>query len=253
MPKTTPSGPKPAAPAAKAAKAVTKANIGQKTVLAAKGLVKVTKTPRAKLKPLTAGKNRSGPRPRTSQGKLAAGPDDPKYTEITPIVLTAIFAALAETGRITQVCKDLRVNYPTYHALKNADKDVNNRHDEAMKLAFSGMEDEVRRRAFRGVSKPVYQGGVLVGHIQEYSDRLAEFMIRAHKPEVYSPKTTAAVEHSGNISVAATYAQMSDEALNEQINKKLRFLGMLRDTGKDGDDQDPEPLKDSPEGGGEDV
>lgn len=218
-------------------------------MLAAKGLVKVTKTPRSKLKPLTAGKNQSGPQPRTSTGALAAGPDDPKYTSITPIVLTAIFAALAEHGRITQVCKDLRVHYPAYYALKEADQEIKARHDEAMRRAFEGMEDEVRRRAFNGTDKPVYQGGVLVGHIREYSDTLAQFMIRAGKPEVYSPKVDAAVQHSGNVGVAHTYAQLSDEALNAEITKKLKFLGLVRI--EPGDEpastEDKDPLKGSPE------
>ena len=246
VPKKTTSAAQPAAPAAKAAKAAT--SLRTKTRLKAKGLA-IPVPKRVPPIPSVAGKNQSGPRPRTSNNKMAAGPDDPKYTELTPIVLTAMLAALAQCGRITKVCHDLRIHYPTVHALKEEDKEFKERFDEAMKQAFVGMEDEVRRRAFNGVAKPVYQGGVLVGHIQEYSDTLAQFMIRAGKPEVYSPKIDAAVQHSGNVAVAHSYAQLSDEALNAEINKKLRFLGLIKPTAdeSDVDAQDADPLKDSPE------
>lgn len=238
-----------APPAAKADKPISKTTkLAVKTALRAKGQVKVPKVPRKTPIPSVAGKKRDGPQPRTSTGAIAAGPDDPKYTPITPIVLDAIFGALAVTGRITQVCRDLRVHYPTYQVLKDNDKDIRARHDDAMRHAFVGMEDEVRRRAFDGVAKPVYQGGVLVGHIQEYSDTLAQFMIRAGKPEVYSPKIESAVQHSGNVGIAHSYAQLSDDALNDQINKKLRFLGLLPPAEDETtDEQDKDPLKGSPE------
>jgi len=32
-------------------------------------------------------------------------------------------------------------------------------------------------RAFQGLDRPVFQGGKLVGHVREYSDRLAELLI----------------------------------------------------------------------------
>src|SRR4249920_237619 len=38
---------------------------------------------------------------RTPTGQLAAGPDDPKYTEITPIVVSAFIGALAQSGMPT--------------------------------------------------------------------------------------------------------------------------------------------------------
>lgn len=44
------------------------------------------------------------------------------------------------------------------------------------------LEEEAQRRAVQGVSRPVYQGGELVGHVQEYSDTLMNIMLQARRP-----------------------------------------------------------------------
>ncbi len=56
------------------------------------------------------------------------------------------------------------------------------------------LEDEVHRRAVKGVEKPVYQGGILVGAVTEYSDSLLSFALRGKNPKVYN---TERHEHSG--------------------------------------------------------
>ena len=57
------------------------------------------------------------------------------------------------------------------------------------KSALAGrnmLEDEAIRRAKDGVrEKPVYQGGKLVGHVQEYSDTLLIFLLKGARPEKY--------------------------------------------------------------------
>ena len=55
----------------------------------------------------------------------------------------------------------------------------------AVEEATERLELEARRRAFEGVEKPVYQGGEHVGDIQEYSDTLLMFLLKAARPEVY--------------------------------------------------------------------
>lgn len=48
------------------------------------------------------------------------------------------------------------------------------------------LEDAAHRRAVHGVEKPVYQGGVMVGTITEYSDTLLNLALRGKKPERYN-------------------------------------------------------------------
>ncbi len=56
---------------------------------------------------------------------------------------------------------------------------------EAEACAVEIWEDECRRRAFKGVDEPVYQKGMLVGHVRKFSDLLAIFMLKGARPEKY--------------------------------------------------------------------
>ena len=62
-------------------------------------------------------------------------------------------------------------------------------------LGVEALEDEALRRAIKGVSEPVYQGGELVGHKQRYSDTLAIFLLKAKKPNKYRDRVH--LQHEG--------------------------------------------------------
>lgn len=48
------------------------------------------------------------------------------------------------------------------------------------------LEDEALRRGVEGVEKPIYQGGVLVGTVTEYSDTLLGLKLRGKIPDIYN-------------------------------------------------------------------
>ena len=52
-----------------------------------------------------------------------------------------------------------------------------------MEIGIDNQIDECRRRAFRGVSKAKFHKGKVVGFEKVYSDTLAMFLIKAHRPE----------------------------------------------------------------------
>lgn len=55
------------------------------------------------------------------------------------------------------------------------------------------LEAEAVRRAYKGVRKPVYQGGLLAGYVQEYSDALLMFMLKGLRPEKYRDRADVTV------------------------------------------------------------
>jgi hypothetical protein len=55
------------------------------------------------------------------------------------------------------------------------------------------LEAEAVRRAFRGVRRPVYQGGLLAGYLTEYSDQLLMFVLKAMRPERFRDKSEISV------------------------------------------------------------
>lgn len=61
-------------------------------------------------------------------------------------------------------------------------EDFITRWDSAVEAGTDRLEDEARRRAERGVERPVYQGGVMVGTITEYSDTLMSTLLKGNRP-----------------------------------------------------------------------
>jgi hypothetical protein len=57
------------------------------------------------------------------------------------------------------------------------------------------LEEEMYRRAVKGVDKPVWQGKEFMGTVKEYSDTLAIFLAKARRPHVY--RENVRVEHTG--------------------------------------------------------
>lgn len=75
-----------------------------------------------------------------------------------------------------------------------ADEEFAKAWEDAYNEGTDRLEDEAMRRARDGVQKPVFQGGQLVGHVQEYSDTLATLMLAGRRPEKYKKQS---VELSG--------------------------------------------------------
>ena len=57
--------------------------------------------------------------------------------------------------------------------------------EDALDAALDNLEYELHRRAFTGVSKGVWHAGEKVGEEIHYSDTLAMFLMKAHRPEKY--------------------------------------------------------------------
>lgn len=70
---------------------------------------------------------------------------------------------------------------------------------EATKIGVESLEEEAHRRAYHGTEKPVFHKGEICGHIREYSDTLLQFLLKAHKPDVYREKVDH--EFAGAITV----------------------------------------------------
>lgn len=52
---------------------------------------------------------------------------------------------------------------------------------EAQEAATDLLEAEARRRGLHGIDKPIIYKGKIVGHMKEYSDRLLERLLEAHR------------------------------------------------------------------------
>ncbi len=72
------------------------------------------------------------------------------------------------------------------YQVKKKDKAFAEAWDEAIEIGIDNLEYEARRRAMNGTKRPVFYKGKVCGHIQEYSDKLMETLLAAHRPSKYN-------------------------------------------------------------------
>lgn len=200
---------------------------------AAKAAASPKKVPPSKQPNITAKRKGTKPRlnnniRRNEDGVQLADPDDIKYVDIlnSKSIQAAWLTSYSMTGSVDQSCRELKVYRLHINKLRDTDPDFEAGYQEAFKHVVRGWEQEVARRAFKGVTREIYHQGEVVGHEQVYSDRLAEFMIKAHgQSEKYNPPSRASIETNGTAIIA--YREMDEETLNKAMAKHAAALGIL--------------------------
>lgn len=127
-------------------------------------------------------------------GRKAATKATPEK-EVNDLAKAVIIAALAAGSTVLLAAQEAGVNKTTAYRWRESDEDFAQAWDEALEEGTDRLEQEALRRARDGVSKPVFHKGSVVGHVQEYSDTLAIFLLKARRPEVYRER--ASLEHTG--------------------------------------------------------
>lgn len=113
--------------------------------------------------------------------------------------LQALSDGLSVTGAATYA----GIGRRTVYEMRARDPEFAEAWASAYEAGTDAFEDEARRRAMQGTSKPVFYRGEVVGHVQEHSDRLMELFLRARRPHLYRERVD--VQHSA---VAMTPEQL---------------------------------------------
>jgi len=138
--------------------------------------------------------------------------------ERLPRWTAAFISALAQTGNISEACKDADIGRRTAYDLRERSEEFAALWKDALDEACDALEKEARRRAKDGVVNTIFYKGEPVGEEHQYSDTLMIFLLKAHRPEVYRERM-----ESLNISLTAEeLANLPDEQLDELINKLSR-------------------------------
>lgn len=89
---------------------------------------------------------------------------------------------------------------------------------------YDAVTDEIEsagiKRAVKGVTKPVFQGGVQVGQVQEYSDSLLALLLKGRRRDVYGMSSGG--QASGGEVDGELHAQLEDARL--RLADKLEKL-----------------------------
>lgn len=100
----------------------------------------------------------------------------------------AFLAAYAEVGTITRAAELAGISRQTHYDWLESDPNYPEMFKEADKQACDRLEQEARRRAVQGVSKPVFYKGEECGVVQEYSDTLLIFLLKGALPDKYKDR-----------------------------------------------------------------
>lgn len=124
----------------------------------------------------------------------------PDRTKRTPEKEQILLDMLATGKSVYKAASAAGIARSTAYEWRDTDPEFKARWEEALEAGIDAMEDEAHRRAVEGVTKPVYYQGVVCGEVQEYSDTLLIFQLKARRPEKYRENVNH--NHSGAISVA---------------------------------------------------
>jgi hypothetical protein len=110
----------------------------------------------------------------------------------------------ARTGRMTAACASVGTSKPTAMRCAASHPDFAKALAAAHDSYVGKIHAEYQRRGFAGVTKPVYQKGVLVGTVQEYNDRFLEVELRRVSAEFRELLAPPKVTGQTNVTVNAT-------------------------------------------------
>lgn len=91
--------------------------------------------------------------------------------------------------------------------------------DDALQEGIDKLEFEAQRRAFDGTNKPVFHQGAQCGVVREYSDTLAIFLLKAHRPERF--RENSKLELAGSLQLTT----LSDDDLEAEIASLAAQVG----------------------------
>ena len=112
----------------------------------------------------------------------------------------AFLTVLAETCNVSRAAKAIGVARITVYEWRDAFVEFAAAWDKAKQLGVDALEDEAHRRAFEGNEKTVFHQGAECGTVREYSDTLAIFLLKAHKPDKY--RENANLHVTSNVDLA---------------------------------------------------
>jgi hypothetical protein len=128
----------------------------------------------------------------------------------------AFLKSMAKLGNVTRACKAAKIGRSTAYDMYEGDAAFAKAWDSAVEEATDLLELEARRRAETGVRMPIYQGGLLVGHKQVYSDGLLQMLLKANRPHKY--KEFSAVDHTTNgHAIPGTHIYLPDNGRDPEI------------------------------------
>lgn len=116
-------------------------------------------------------------------------------TKLTDHAREQFIEVLRETCNVSEAARKIGVSRTCVYEHRDGDPGFKAAWLEAEAEAADKLEREAWRRGVEGTDKPIAYQGVITATYKEYSDRMLELLLKAHKPEKF--KDRVANEHTG--------------------------------------------------------
>ena len=110
------------------------------------------------------------------------------HAALPPRAVADFFRLFAASGSVAFAADRTGLSRTVLYRRRRNDPAFARRWAEAQELGVAKVRDEVFRRAVVGIKKPVFHGGVRIGKIRNYDNRLLWSLLRSHEPETYGNK-----------------------------------------------------------------
>jgi hypothetical protein len=118
-------------------------------------------------------------------------------TKLTLEKKQAFCRLLCEEPNVTVAARAIDMSRFAMYKEREKDAEFAAAWDAAIEEGVDTLEQEAARRAFKGVSRGVYYQGERIDTVHEYSDVLAIFLLKAHRPNKY--RESLDMHHSGSM------------------------------------------------------
>lgn len=100
---------------------------------------------------------------------------------------------LGRSGSVSFAAARSGIERMTLYRRRARDEQFARHWDEALNLGIDRLQDNAMQRALDGTERPVWRNGKQVGSVQQYDNRLLQFLLRSHRPETYGDRKQSAV------------------------------------------------------------
>ena len=111
------------------------------------------------------------------------------FRPLTPMRLYRFLEAVRTGSEAPEAAEFAGARLGSLRDLRRSDPEFAAAWAEAEDESVDYLRSEAQRRAVEGWKEPVFHRGEVVGHIQRYSDRLLELLLKARAPEFADRKT----------------------------------------------------------------
>ena len=115
---------------------------------------------------------------------------------------------LARACNVTAACQAAGIGRQTAYTWREDDTAFAAAWTAAIDEAVDRLEAEAWRRGVEGVDKPVTFQGEITASFKEYSDRILEVLLKAHRPEKYIERLRTENTHALTVNIQGAAADL---------------------------------------------